>query len=361
MALLYKSVDVMKKTKDVMATQLSDAEIANLVACIKTTGATHIAISCPMDTDAQMRAAGTTPAPRTAEAHIQAWCDAIHAAGLKVIHRGTFSGTEAIWGFSQIIFGTGTALAIGTSGSAAADGENSFCGRIRRYILTTVGATHWADGDLFCPIPEGTQNAFNGKNWWDGTSDSTGQYAAAFIAFKATAAAAFTSISKSVTFMSHNNFSEVRSGWVPASLFSDQNIAGFDYYGQYQGTLYNNVADYITDIATVCTNTGKSAFWGEWGDLPNAMPAFASLNIYDRLNFLQQFYKSIQTNLVDTGKLIGYNYWGGWEGQNTSILIKTGSNYTLNARGKMLQAFFNNRVPARLPVLQSGSSDLDYA
>src|ERR1035437_2563193 len=96
--LTYKSIDVMKKTKDALTNQLSSAQKINLIACLKTAGITHIAICVPMDTTAQYTAAGSTPSPRTVEAETQDWCDKIHAVGLNVIHRGSFGGVENIWG-----------------------------------------------------------------------------------------------------------------------------------------------------------------------------------------------------------------------------------------------------------------------
>jgi hypothetical protein len=363
--LTYKGIDIMKKTKDTITGQLGTAEKTNLIACLATTGATHIAISHALDTNAQLIAAGTTPSPQTIEAEIQEWCDIIHAAGMKVMHRGKFSGTDspASWGFSQIIFGTGTQLNIGTSGSAPSDGENTFCGRIRRYILTTVGASHWANGDLFSPIYEGTANAFNGKNWWDG-ADSTNNYSSAFIQFKATSDAAFASISKTVTFFSSNNFSEIDSGWIPGAMFSNQGVVAFDYYGRRQGLTSNQVSDYLTDLNTVYTAKSLPMIYEEWGDISGeALPTVTTIE--ERLAYLNRFYKAHRDSEVDTNKLIGFFYWGGWEGQNTSLLIKTGSGassqYTLNARGKTLAAFFKSQGGmVRVPVVTAGSTDDTY-
>lgn len=353
----------MKLSKDTVNGQKSYVQKQSIVRAIRSTGATMVAISVPLDTNAQMIAVGTTPGPQTIEKETQDWCDVIHAAGMNVLHRGTFSGTEAIWGFPYYIFGSGDQLNTGTGTSAPTDGENTFCGRILRYITTNVGQTHWIDGDLFAPIPEATSHAFDGNNWWDPAASTT-NYAAAFAEFKATSDAQFTAWAISVKFQSHNNYSEVRSGWIPNSVFTEQGIAGVDYYGGYVSASNVQVQDYIDDIIWVYTNKGVPVFWSEWGDLPNALPANV-LTIDQRLNWLIQFYFRISQYCVDTGKLVGFNYWGGWDAQNTSIMLIDGtSNYQPNARGKILAQYYSNQanLPSgliRAPIV-SGSTDDTY-
>lgn len=360
--LTYKVVDVMKKTKDTVTSQLTTEEKKSLVLCIRSTGATHIAISVPMDSNSQFTAVGTTPSPRTIEAETQDWCDVIHSAGLKVLHRGTFSGHENIWSFPY-----DKTRAAGTASSAASDGETTWCGRFYRYITTNVGASHIESGDIFAPCPEGTTHAFDGNFWISsGGSGVQANYVTAYTEFKGIVDAIATAQSKNLLFMAHNNFSEVNSGWIPASFFTNIGTVGADYYGQVQGTTYVRPSDYITDWSTVYSAKGnKKIQWGEWGDLPNAIPKNV-VTIEDRMWYLINFYKSVRDNLVDTGKMDFFNYWGGWEGQNTSILNKTGSGassvYSLNARGKILQAFYTYQDGIkRPPVITTGSSYTNYS
>ncbi len=354
--LTYKSVDIMKKTKDTVQSQLTTAEKQALVSTLATLGITHIAISIPMDIQSEFVAFGSTPSPRTISGETQDWCDVIHAqqsiygVPLKVIHRGTLCGVEAIYNAGYIDGG----LTIGTQSSAASDGTNTLAGRFYLYMNTNVGAAHIIDGDVFAPIPEGTTHAFDAHYWWpDGTQAN---YVTAYNVFHDIVDAYGTANGKSLVFMTHDNFSELASGWMNVGRFSDQNLAGADYYGQRQGSTKVTVADYLTDWQQLYLGKdsngggnnnagGYPQFWGEWGDLPDAMPASTSADNTTWSNFLNSFYTMIKDNLATPkGPMIGFNYWGGWEGQNTSILDKTGSGassvYTLNFRGQILKNYF---------------------
>jgi hypothetical protein len=360
-----KSVDVMKLSKDTVNNQLSLATKQNLVSCLATLGVTHIDIDVPMDTNVQMLANSNTPSPLSIEGETRQWCQVIHAAGLKVIHRGTFSGMEAIYNFPYAKEGSAYFIPAGTVNSAPTDNENTWMGRIRRYILVSVGEANWKNGDIFAPIPEPTSNAFNGNNFWvSAGSTSQANFASFFITAHAVSNAAFASIGKNIQFMSFNNYSEVRSGWINQSLFTDQGIVGFDYYGQYQDSAANTPPDYITDLNEIFEIRGNlPLFQGEWGDIAgSAIPTPA--NIAARLSYLVDFYSEYRDNLVDTSVLIGFNYWGGWSAQNTSLLlIDSNGNYQLNARGEILQKFYTTEAgytASNIPTVTSGNSDDTY-
>jgi hypothetical protein len=367
--LRYKSIDVMKFSKDTVENQQTTSEKQNIIAALVLGGASHIAISVPMDTNAQMIAAGKTPDPLDIEDEIREWCDLIHAAGCKVIHRGTLSGFElqggggGLYGFPYYEWGTADQLDTGDRDSAATDGENTVCGRVLRYINTTVGSTHWADGDVFAPFPESTGQAFHGGGespWWDDTVSSPDAFAAAFAEFKAVSDAAFEVMGKLVQYQCHDNYSEVRSGWIPASHFILMGLACIDYYGGYTSSNHVRVQDYIDDIVWVFENKDVPVFWTEWGDLPSAWPA-GNQSIDARLNFLNQLYATVTNHLVNTGKLIGFNFWGGWSGQNTSILWDDSGTYRLNARGKALANYYiNNSGLIRVPIITAGNTDDTY-
>lgn len=350
MSLIYKSCDIMKKTKDVVTSQLVTAEKTALVSCLATLGITHIAISTPMDIQSELVAFGSTPSPRTISGETQDWCDVIHAANLKVIHRGTLCGVEAIYNAGYIDGG----LSIGTATSALTDGTATLAGRIYLYLNTNVGASHWVNGDIFAPIPEGTTHAFDGHYFWPAGTQAN--YVSAYTVMHQVFTNWLAANGKTGIFMTHDNFSELASGWMNTGRFSDQNLAGADYYGQRQGATYVTAADYVTDWQQLYlgkdSNGGGSnnaggypEFWGEWGDLPGAMPSGTTATDALWGAFLTSFYAAIQANLVyPRGHMIGFNYWGGWEGQNTSILTKIGSGassvYALNFRGELLKQFF---------------------
>lgn len=366
--LTYKGVDVMKKSKDTLTDQLTTAEKQALVAAIAQIGATHIAISVPLDDNAVWVAAGSTPSPRTVEAETQDWCDVIHnqtsvyGQPLKVIHRGSFGGIENIFG---VAYDQGTAL--GTASSAATDGNNTWCGRYYRYLYNHVD-THVLSGDIFAPIPEGTTHAFDG-HWF---TDQSG-YMSLFPELNTITSTYGTAKSVSVVFQSHNNFSECATGYISSGLFSNQSLVGADYYGQRQGPTFVQPSDYVYDWQQLYLGkdsngggnngcAGIDQFWGEWGDLSTALPAGKFTPIEEHLNFLLNFFKAVRDNLVPPfGHMIGFNFWGGWEGQDTSLLIKSGSGssstYRLNAMGKLLADFYINNGTNRVPVVTSGTTD----
>jgi len=365
--LTYKYVDIMKKTKDTVTGQLTTAEKQNLVACLATLGINGIAHAIPMDWQAAFISAGTTPSSRTIEAEVQDWLDVIHAQTsiygqpLNALHRGTFSGIENVWSFA---FDKTTP--IGSAASAASDGYTTWCGRYYNYLYNTVG-NRVINGDIFAPIPEGSTHAFDGNFF----VSSQNNYHTLFSELHAITTAYAAAKGVTLVFMSHDNFSELYSGWLFGSMFTDQAIAGADYYGQVQGSQYNRPEDYIADWLSIYNGThgnasSKPLFWGEWGDISgNAMPSVDAATIEKRLAWQIRFYKAIRDSLVDPGKMTGYNAWGGWEGQNTSLLYKTGSGassqYFLNARGKLLAAFFKSQAGmSRVPVLTAGSSADTY-
>ncbi len=366
--LTWKAVDIMKKCKDTVNSQLTTAEKTALVSALAQTGCTHIALSVPMDDNSVLTGAGNTPSPRTIEAETQDWCDVIHAqigldgTPLKVIHRGSFCGIENIY---SVAYDKATAL--GTAASSASDANTTWCGRYYRYLYNHVG-DHVITGDMFAPIPEGTTHAFDG-NWFTTQSPYMSFFTQLHTITNTYAAAKGVTVS----FMSHNNFSELASGYIN-TIFADQNIAGADYYGQRQGSKMVKPADYVRDWNQLYLGLdsnggggnnagGVNQFWGEWGDLSSGMPSGKFSHLESHLNFLITFYKAIRDSVITpAGHMTGFNYWGGWEGQDTSILIKSGSGasatYSLNAMGKILAAFYRNSSGAvRTPVCTSGATD----
>lgn len=378
--LTYKSVSVMKKTRESSNAQITRAEKENLVACAASMGVTHIEITMFADNNSSLISHGFTPSPLTIEAETQEWYDVIHAQSnvygasvfggyLKVLDRAIFCGIEAIAGFAA---DTGTP--IGTAAAASTAGLTTWCGRYYNYLNTHVGASHIATGDIHCPIPEITGRAFSGSPFTDqtGMQNTTVQ-------FHAIATAFYAAQGKTCTFLANPNFSEVSSGWW--GTYSDSGFNCFDYYGNARGT-GSIPADYTYDLGQVYAGVSPTAgygissggypiFWCEWGDLSGAVMPLGKGAVTSGDNFVSgtttvelwmeywiNYLKALKV-LVDAGKLVGYNYWGGWENQNTSIFYKTGSGassqYYLNWRGQMLAAFFISNGLTRIPTLTSGS------
>lgn len=323
-----KSVDVMKFTKDTIANQPDDATIQSIVKAL-TSGLhpTHIAISTPLDATADYPPE-STPSPRTAESFTQTWANTIHTNGARVLWRGTWSGIEGIYNFPARVgknrFPTGTVA------SAPTDGNTTWLGKTYAYIVNHPG--YFADGDIWAALPERTSNIFQ-----DATSflpyDGAGiqaNYANFFIDLQKVSAAAFAVIGKRVqTGWTAQNFSEVKSGWLPSSLYDAAGIIVIDHYG-----INHTVAEMESDLRTISKREGKQVFLQEWGDYWNS-----GLDAASRKSYIQNMYAMFQ-KLSNEGILAGFNYWGGWENSGEGILTTTNGVYSINDRGLLLSQLF---------------------
>lgn len=323
-----KSVDVMKFTKDTLTNQPSDATIQGIVKTLTSNiHPTHIAISTPLDATADYPA-GSTPSPRTAEAFTQTWADSIHANGARVLWRGTWSGIEGIYNFPARV-GTNR-FPTGTFASAPTDGNTTWLGKTYAYIVNHP--TYFADGDIWAALPERTEGIFQ-----DATSflpyNGAGiqaNYANFFIDLQKVSAAAFGVIGKRVqTGWTAQNFSEVKSGWLPSSLYDAAGIIVVDHYG-----ITHTATEMESDLRAISTRQNKQVFLQEWGDYWNA-----GLDATTRKAYLQSMYAVFQ-KLSNEGILAGFNYWGGWDNNAEGILTATNGVYTINDRGSLLSQFF---------------------
>jgi hypothetical protein len=336
--LTYIGVDTMKLNKDLVRVQLTDEQIAAYVAPLAEMNITHISISPPMDETADYLAEGVDlPMPRTAANHTKAWFDAIHAAGKKVIYRGTFNGIEGIYDFQHKV--GASRFPAGTAASAAADGQTTWLGKIDDWIRNH--ADFWQNGDIFAPIPEAT----GGGIFSDGTSflsyGGSGiqtNYENFFKDIHTVANAAFTAIGKSgvITGLSSNNYSEANSGWINGGLFSDAGVVAVDHYGT-----THTVEEMESDLRGLSTAKGLPIFLQEWSDYWNG-----DLDEDSRIAYLKTFY-SLFNELITDGVLTGFNYWGGWVGgEGEGILESDGAGgYQLNVYGQLLKASLSQVAP----------------
>lgn len=382
MPLTYKGFSVMKKTRESSNAQIGLVEKQNLVACLAAMGATHIEITMLAQANADLISHGFTPSPLSIEAETQEWYDVIHAQAnvygnsvfggrLKVYDRAVFPGIEGILGYS---YDTGTP--VGTAASSATDGETTWCGRYRRYLVSNVTAAKMKTGDIQCPVPEITAQAFGGNFFTSQSGAITFVQQAHLIATEI-----YASVGKTCVFLNNPNFSETASGWWGGGAYSDTGIVCYDYYGGYNGTSLVTPAGYSRDVDEVYAGrnpetggfiptAGYPQFFGEWGDLSGSILlakgvrtgdnfVVGTTQLEDWMHYWVQFLKMLKVQ-ADAGKVIGFNYWGGWENQNTSVLYKTGSGagsqYFPNWRGQMLANYFKgNIVTPRPPQITAGT------
>lgn len=325
-SLTYRGIDVMKWTKDTLKNQPSDAQIDGIVSTIvNTIHPTHIAISIPMDPSADYP--GSAPSPRDAYAFTQRWSDSIHNHGVKVLWRGTWSGIEGIYNFPKQV-GTNRFPA-GTAATAVTDGNSTWLGKTYQYIVNNP--SFFQNGDIWAPLPERTENIFQDSTSFlsHGGAGIQTNYANFFKDLKTISDQAFAQIGKQpITGFTANNFTEVKSTWLPQSLFDAMGIIAIDHYA-------HSPADLDADLRFIYNLRKKPVFLQEWGDYWNeGMPES------ERAAYLNQIYGVLQ-NLVNDGVIVGFNYWGAWVGDNEGILTSLGGdNYGVNSRGQLVANFF---------------------
>ena len=325
-AAFVKSVDIMKYTKDVMTNQPDDATIQNLVDTVAQMHPDYVAISVPMDSDADYP--GTKPGPRTSVQFVQKLADTIHNKGLKVLWRGTWAGIEGIYGFPKR---TGSnRFPAGTAASAPSDGDSTWLGKTYQYIVSHP--TFFKDGDIWAPLPERTEGIFSDSTSFL-PSDGAGlqaNYVKFFNDLKTVSENAFSRIGRNMlTGMTANNYSEVMSTWLPQDFFDFQGITAIDYYG-----ISHTPQEIDSDLRKMYAMHGKQIFLQEWGDYWNQ-----NMSQQQRTDYLNQVYAVLQ-KLVNDDILAGFNYWGGWDNNAEGLLTRDASGFHLNYRGQILANFF---------------------
>lgn len=319
--LLFRSIDAMKITKDNVTGQPNDTYITRYCQfLVANFNITHIANSTPIDIQADWVAAGSTPSPRTITAYLQAWADGIHNVGLKVIWRNTFCGLEGLYGFTHKV-GAGNTFPLGTAASAATDGQTTYLGKIYAFIVNNTSL--FRAGDIFAFIPEGTNGIFSEPTSWVPYSGAGAQanYQQIMVDLKSVCdqALAAAQINGVYSDYNTNNFSEINSGWLPSAIYSTQQSITMDHYG-----ITHAVSEMQSDYNTALSRGSPySIFHQEWSDYWDDPGSITNPN---RITYLQNMYAMMGT-FVPTGKLYGFNYWGGWDmtkGSYESILSVLG-------------------------------------
>lgn len=356
-------IDVMKQTKDTVTSQLTTAEKQNLVACLKTANTTHVSISIPLATNAEFIAVGRTPSPRTIEDEWLDWANVIHAQGLGVLFRPAIPAIEQQDVGNNGLYGMplrvgANRMAAGTLASVLAGDYNSLVGKTYQWIVANPGCFNdtGPNPDIWAVAPERNESKGIYTLYQDSGSpvphSAPGvqqNFVDLFKNFHLVAQAAFASIGKPnvITGDSALNYHDVRNGWMPQGFFDNAGRTTVDYYGNYNGGGFS-AEKYVTDMEAIYNLHGKRIAWQEYGPIETFGQPMAT-----RAAILRTLLDLIYSRLVITGKLEEFNLWGGWSGQNTSILNKTGSGagsvYTLNELGLEVKRFYD-KITTVTPV-----------
>lgn len=356
--LRYRAVDVMKLTKDVVNAQPSDATIAAIVASAKALNATHVAIAVPLDSNAEFLAQGNNPSPRTVEQFTAAWANAIHAAGMNVLWRGTFAefeqggtvdnspvpGAHTILGLYRFPFYVPGDPANGGY-TAGARPPQWWLTKVADAIHRLAGYGVFKAGDVigFLPEPRSNQNVWDSKWNFLGINNDPDVYAAFFQALKATedsafAAAGITGLTTGMQAEEGSLFLASGAGgghWYPDRLTALSGQIVTDHYGgdRCGGNPAHSPVEMDCGLRDASAFYGKPIFLQEWADYWND-----GADQQAETSYLHAMY-GVFAQLVREGKMDGFSYWGGWPGANESIL---NTDFSLNYRGQLLRQFFTS-------------------
>lgn len=326
--LIIKGVDFMKNTKDNVKSQFTQAQIINSVALAKEIGATHVSISVPLNTNAQMVAEGSTPSPLDIEDYYELWCDEIHAQSMGVLHRGALCGMEGIYDFTHEVGSNRI-----DAGDSSSTTDVTHLGKIYEAMEAYIGNGSIISGDILGFCPERTEGIFS-----DSTSflPSTApglqtRYTNFFTDMKTICDARLSAhaVTGVTTGYTANNWTEVSSGWLQSGIFSVPNIVAFDHYGS--GS--HLPADMDTDLDNTYNAKSRAMFHQEWGN----QETHANDAVYR--NYLRAMF-DVFTKYANNGKMTGFNYWGGWSGNLESLFTGSPGSYTLSVAGEMLRSYY---------------------
>lgn len=322
------SLDLMKLCKDTVNSQPSDTLIQNTINLVKNNfpGLTHIAISVPLNSNADFVAHGNKPSPRTPEAFTDFLLDTIHAAGYNVIIRATDCYGEGIYNFP---------FQPNTAGHWVGEAANH---------LTTHKA-HLKNGDIAAYFPEfeGQNNGF-GAN----VTDSWDNFYKFLITNTATwATANGISISSYTTI----NESEANSGWYGQDIVAAQKGFVCDYYPSADIT---DSATWIANIKSTIDNLynkygAKSfpVFVQETADTRN--PNTGATQAADP-QMLADCFTQVLYPYLQSGELNGLNLWNLFSTPQEGILSIDGTSVSLNPKGVALAKAFQSVISPTPPT-----------
>lgn len=325
-----RSLDVMKVSKDNVASQYTSTQMSALIVALQPLNPTHIAQSVPYDDPA-----GFPGGPYTT-AYAQRWSDAIHNAGFAVWHRQTWNAFEGIYSVTKSnAAGPGTAAGVlnGTD-------TTSFLYQVYNYILTHPD--QYAPGDIFTPLPEPDNGGINGVTT---CFDSVCQF---------TTANEFRIWLRDAITVSNAAFEKLGlKGKIHVGYYG---ISGFTVFGN-GGNPHGFLDDRTADAMTVITmddypspasdvSTSITRYEGIYGNFPLVIGEWGTLN-ETSTSTKAAAVDSVVGSYAAKTYVQGMNYWTSIGGTNEN-LVDTTTLYPQGGVYDRLRYWYNSGRPFKI-------------
>lgn len=322
----FISFSLMKLQKDVVNGQPSDTLFTNIVNLVRNNfpGVTHLEVTVPINSEAEFKTYGNNPSPRTPEAFTDFLLDTIHNAGYNVIIRATDAHGEGIYNFPYV---PNTAL--------------HWINQATTHL--TAHKAHLKSGDVAAYFPEfeGQGNGF-GANVTDSWSD----FYKGLVNAVATWSTANGIDIKSFTTI---NESEASSGWYGQDILQVQKAFVVDYYPDANitdETQWIQNAQTTIDLLHNKYTPSYPVFLQEIADTRN--PQNGSTQTANP-QMLADFHTNVAVPYLNSGKLLGINYWNLFDTPQEGIIKIDGTSVSLNSKGVALAKAFQASVSPTPP------------
>lgn len=318
-----KSIDIMSRTKDTMRGQVSQANMATICTNLASLGATHIAIACPLDEDADY------PNPQPTAGYQDNWIAAIRAAGMNVFHRGAWLEFEGIYDEPQAT-PTGTpSKALGVSATVLNGTDtSSYLYKTWNYIKTH--ASRFQAGDIWgpCPEPE-SQGIGAGEEDMFSSYTVMGQW---LVDHKTVADDAFENTlgydeGDIITGMTSINGGTVQEDQINDTYWTQIGRCSIDHYV--------NINRYASDLVAIQANAEVDLYINEIGPTAGFGGTLAD---WLRSDYISSLYAAASGN----ENVKGVNYWQAVSGQDAFENIMNHTTFTLYDSSKVIEKYYKN-------------------
>lgn len=318
----------MASTQDKMTNQLSQSTIDTLVSRCKTLGATHIAISCPMD------AVADYPEPKPTAGYMLKWINSIRAQGLSVYHRGSFINFKGIYTATHNFPNSTPGTATGVEATVLNGSDtSSYLYKVWKFIKDNP--TFFQSGDVWGPVYE-PENEGIGADLSTKMFASYTTVAQWLVDMKTVSDSAFSDIGVSgvITGMTSVNGGTVRDNHIGSSYWSQIGRCAIDHYVSQE--------KYGGEFDTMSTNAGVDLYVGEWGPTAGAGGADNDSYRFDEM-------VKVITTLNAKSYIKGFNFWRlvGYTGSHENIINPVSLDFYQSA-GVLKRVY---QGTSRVPVL----------